>query len=693
MKKVLGLLAGLAIALGLSSCGDDVTKWNTIEDEYQLPVITLKIGDTVQETEWNNAAKKNICKVDITEKQVVNLSVKASKIVKEEEKDITEEIKDSLKWYVGQTQVDEEKNGLTTFDFDTANKNRGSYTFYCSYTAKDANGTEWTYTSRAVEFKLLKPGINLEVSDDELEFGAKNNTADVKTTLKVTPYEFEPTSYQVVQIYGNDEDIDVTNKDLENDGVELTFNKDGKYRIKVIASDGTKTATEEIEVHVKKITVVDTDVEASFTVDKTEVYEGTSMPVVTPAAIKTITYSDGDEKKDNITVTKFELKVGDAEPQLINAATGTVGLTEAGDLSISVTKIWAKDGEAGEEKEYVCQSDAKTITYIKSVGEATYSATATVSAATVKETVDTTFKITSKLEKSQKYTNSETPVTVDISNQISGIVVKLGETVLTANEDKSYNVSGLASGENTLSITVNGEGSTSATSTATITYAAIDKAATEYVATITKTSALKGDVVDLSKIYNLERKLHWTNNDVKTENVTPTKAVWKNGETEITEIDTSAKTTFNLTVTLTYDGVDTTSEVTPFEITTEPSVVAGEYGFTTSDLGSKNSDGTTKDVAAGLSVSCACDSKGANMKDSSKGGITFNIDSKMKLTFTYETQKQISIFKIVSGAEEKTATKTGSLSDVTLESGKYIIRGAEGSSAKIQKIKFEAVAE
>lgn len=129
-------------------------------------------------------------------------------------------------------------------------------------------------------------------------------------------------------------------------------------------------------------------------------------------------------------------------------------------------------------------------------------------------------------------------------------------------------------------------------------------------------------------------------------------------------------------------------------------VNAGTYNLSTSKnngtvLFAKQSAGASQTVS-GITVTCAIDSKGANLKINA-GEVSFAISSAMTLKFTDSTSKGV-IISTSDGyvGEEGTTTSEklgadGAEVSITLGAGSYRIAGATSSSAKIATLTFVAI--
>lgn len=122
---------------------------------------------------------------------------------------------------------------------------------------------------------------------------------------------------------------------------------------------------------------------------------------------------------------------------------------------------------------------------------------------------------------------------------------------------------------------------------------------------------------------------------------------------------------------------------------TQPSVAAGTYNLTTkSDYGtvlfSKQNNGSSQ-TNENITVTAKIDTKGANIYLKSKydGGIFFRLDKQMTVSFAYDTDNGVDIFKIDADGESATAE-----SSLTLAAGSYVVRGQKTSATKVKTITF-----
>ena len=125
-------------------------------------------------------------------------------------------------------------------------------------------------------------------------------------------------------------------------------------------------------------------------------------------------------------------------------------------------------------------------------------------------------------------------------------------------------------------------------------------------------------------------------------------------------------------------------------------VNAGTYNLSTKGALFKKQSAGASQTVSGITVTCAIDSKGANLKINA-GEVSFAISSAMTLKFTDSTSKGVIISTSDGyvGAEGTTTSEKlgadGAEVSVTLGAGSYRIAGATSSSAKIATLTFAAI--
>lgn len=125
-------------------------------------------------------------------------------------------------------------------------------------------------------------------------------------------------------------------------------------------------------------------------------------------------------------------------------------------------------------------------------------------------------------------------------------------------------------------------------------------------------------------------------------------------------------------------------------------VNAGTYNLSTKGTLFKKQSAGASQTVSGITVTCAIDSKGANLKINA-GEVSFAISSAMTLKFTDSTSKGVIISTSDGyvGAEGTTTSEKlgadGAEVSITLGAGSYRIVGATSSSAKIATLTFAAI--
>ena len=125
-------------------------------------------------------------------------------------------------------------------------------------------------------------------------------------------------------------------------------------------------------------------------------------------------------------------------------------------------------------------------------------------------------------------------------------------------------------------------------------------------------------------------------------------------------------------------------------------VNAGTYNLSTKGTLFKKQSAGASQTVSGITVTCAIDSKGANLKINA-GEVSFAISSAMTLKFTDSTSKGVIISTSDGyvGAEGTTTSEKlgadGAEVSITLGAGSYRIAGATSSSAKIATLTFAAI--
>lgn len=125
-------------------------------------------------------------------------------------------------------------------------------------------------------------------------------------------------------------------------------------------------------------------------------------------------------------------------------------------------------------------------------------------------------------------------------------------------------------------------------------------------------------------------------------------------------------------------------------------VNAGTYNLSTKGTLFKKQSAGASQTVSGITVTCAIDSKGANLKINA-GEVSFAISSAMTLKFTDSTSKGVIISTSDGyvGAEGTTTSEKlgadGAEVSITLGAGSYRIAGATSSSAKIATLAFAAI--
>lgn len=125
-------------------------------------------------------------------------------------------------------------------------------------------------------------------------------------------------------------------------------------------------------------------------------------------------------------------------------------------------------------------------------------------------------------------------------------------------------------------------------------------------------------------------------------------------------------------------------------------VTAGTYNLSTKGTLFKKQSAGASQTVSGITVTCAIDSKGANLKINA-GEVSFVISSAMTLKFTDSTSKGVIISTSDGyvGAEGTTTSEKlgadGAEVSITLGAGSYRIAGATSSSAKIATLTFAEI--
>ena len=125
-------------------------------------------------------------------------------------------------------------------------------------------------------------------------------------------------------------------------------------------------------------------------------------------------------------------------------------------------------------------------------------------------------------------------------------------------------------------------------------------------------------------------------------------------------------------------------------------VTAGTYNLSTKGTLFKKQSAGASQTVSGITVTCAIDSKGANLKINA-GEVSFVISSAMTLKFTDSTSKGVIISTSDGyvGAEGTTTSEKlgadGAEVSITIGAGSYRIAGATSSSAKIATLTFAEI--
>lgn len=125
-------------------------------------------------------------------------------------------------------------------------------------------------------------------------------------------------------------------------------------------------------------------------------------------------------------------------------------------------------------------------------------------------------------------------------------------------------------------------------------------------------------------------------------------------------------------------------------------VTVGTYNLSTKGTLFKKQSAGASQTVSGITVTCAIDSKGANLKINA-GEVSFAISSAMTLKFTDSTSKGVIISTSDGyvGAEGTTTSEKlgadGAEVSITLGAGSYRIAGATSSSAKIATLTFAEI--
>ncbi|MBQ0051663.1 MAG: hypothetical protein KBT11_06300 [Treponema sp.] len=622
MKKVLGLLAGLAIALGLSSCGDDVTKWNVTEEQYQLPVIEIKYNNelwTPGNADMEKPSKYLYLDHKVLQTDVLTFTVKASKKVNNgEAKDCTDEVKDTLEWYIGDKKVEEKVSSMNFFAKDY---NKGDYTIYCKYSVTDADGKNWTYISRPSEFSMAKAGVNVFATKEELEFGAKNGTTSATSVLTVEDFDFKADSYNLyckkneeeekMILLGEDDDLEA--------GYTVNFETgdSGKYVYRVVGIvNGVETGdSDTVEINVNEITINEDEYVVTLETDvvDSKIYAADGLKVsVTPKVVHHIAYSDLTDSDVSMTVQSYDVLIGEGTTSVGSpfTAEGNLSTENEGNNKITVKNIVVitkpAEGETPAETETLTDEKSIDVKYIAPQGEVTYKAVLTLDSSIVKETVEgnDVIAVTPALKATQKYTDSEDK-TVDIGSSAYTYKIFKADTELAVTDGK-IKASDLGdAGDYKLKAKISYNSNDYGTEEVDVKYIRIAK--TDYKATVTQTSTSLKASVDLSKIFKLTAQHTWTDetNDAETDvtaSVQADSVKWyqatsETGEyTEIAALNTDYETT--TTVYLKVKVGETESAPVAFEISAAKTVIVTftKDATTVSDdrvvAGQKNSNKT-----------------------------------------------------------------------------------------------------
>ncbi|WP_406033704.1 Ig domain-containing protein, partial [Treponema saccharophilum] len=187
---------------------------------------------------------------------------------------------------------------------------------------------------------------------------------------------------------------------------------------------------------------------------------------------------------------------------------------------------------------------------------------------------------------------------------------------------------------------------------------------------------------------------------------------WSSSNKAIATVDKNGKITAvaegTVTITAKAGTIEKTCEVT---VTAAPAddlsglvaLADGFYNLSTAKITvdnteyaavfSKNSAGNAV-TQSGITITCAIDSKGANLSTKAVGKVYFKLDATKTVTFADSNSKGAAVYAVsedgtVSETAQTNNSTTANSYSYTLSAGTYAIKGTTSSSAKIASITVE----